>query len=355
MGSEGDGRDNESDRSESEFGPPLDDFGPPVSEFGPPVSEFGPPVGEFGPPTGGQARPQWSVPEPATDHPELIWRPADEPPTVPPPPPQYRAPDTTVFGDAPPPPPPRRPEPPVEPDPNEATVRHTAPAAGQHDTWWNSPTESGGVPKPPSEPPGLSWSDDPIAKRLAPKLISDTITATPTRHSSRGRWIALGVLAAIVVVLALVVTFVAVKRDDNGSPKAAPPAPPSTSAALSCPASKDGKVTRGNGQGDTSSGPGAILGFQYEFYVDRNGERARRFVAPDAENVSTAEVIQQAINEQIPVGTTHCLRIAESAADTFEVDLTEHRPDGTTNVYRQTIITVVRDGKTLIFAIRERI
>jgi hypothetical protein len=163
------------------------------------------------------------------------------------------------------------------------------------------------------------------------------------------------VLAAIVVVLALVVTFVAVRRDDNSSPKAEPPAPPSTSAALSCPAGKDGKVTRGNGQGDTSSGPGAILGFQYEFYVDRNGEGARRFVAPDAENVSTAEVIQQAINEQIPAGTTHCLRIAEVAGDTFEVDLTDHRPDGTTNVYRQTVITVVRDGKTVIFAIRERV
>ncbi|MGY4101357.1 hypothetical protein ACW2Q0_17660 [Nocardia sp. R16R-3T] len=359
MGSEGDRRDNESDRSGSEFGPPLGDFGPPLGDFGPPLDDFGPPVGEFGPPTGAQARPQWSVPEPAADHPELIWRPADEPPTVTPPPPQHRAPDSTVFGDVPPPPtrqpqpPTRRPEPPVEPDPDEATVRHATPATGQRDTWWNSPTESGEVPKPPSEPSGLSWADDPIAKRLAPTLISDTITAAP-RHSSRGRWIVLGVLAAIVVVLALVVTFVAVRRDGNGSPQVAPPAPPSTSAALSCPASKDGKVTRGNGQGDTASGAGAILGFQYEFYVDRSGERARRFVAPDAENVSTAEVIQRAINEQIPVGTTHCLRIAEAAADTFEVDLTEHRPDGTTNVYRQTIITVVRDGKTVIFAIRER-
>ncbi|WP_433195181.1 hypothetical protein ACQP1G_40625 [Nocardia sp. CA-107356] len=360
MGSEGDGRNNESDQSGSEFGPPLDDFGPPVSEFGPPV-------GEFGPPTGGQVRPQWSVPEPAADHPELIWRPADEPPTVPPPPPQYRAPDTTVFGDAPPPParqpepqptrqpepqPTRQPEPPVEPDPTEATVRHATPP--QRDTWWNSPTEAGGVPAPPPERPGLSWADDPIAKRLAPKLISDTITATPARSGSRGRWIALGVLAAVVVVLALVVTFVAVSRDDNSSPKAAPP-PPSTSAALSCPASRDGKVTRGNGQGDTSSGAGAILGFQYEFYVGRNGERARKYVASDAENVSTAEIIQQAINEQIPVGTTHCLRIAEVATDTFEVDLTEHRPDGTTNVYRQTVTTVNRDGKTVLFAIKERI
>ncbi|MGW4770349.1 hypothetical protein ACWEO2_20170 [Nocardia sp. NPDC004278] len=360
MGSEGDGRNNESDQSGSEFGPPLDDFGPPVSEFGPPVSEFGPPVGEFGPPTGGQVRPQWSVPEPATDHPELIWRPADEPQTVPPPPPQYRAPDTTVFGDAPPPParrpePPavRRPEPPAEPDPTEATVRHATPQ--QRETWWSNPSESGGVPKPPSDPSGLSWSDDPIAKRLAPKLLSDEISATSSRSGSRGRWIVLGVLAAVVVVLALVVTFVAVSRDDNSSPKAAPPPPPSTSAALSCPASRDGKVTRGNGQGDTASGAGAILGFQYEFYVGRSGERARKYVAPDAENVSTAEIIQQAINEQIPVGTTHCLRIAEVASDTFEVDLTEHRPDGTTNVYRQTVTTVVRDGKTVIFAIKERI
>ncbi|WP_330252437.1 hypothetical protein OG874_41250 [Nocardia sp. NBC_00565] len=364
MGSVGDGKDNESDQSGSEFGPPLDDFGPPVSEFGPPVGEFGPPTGDFGPPTGdfgpptgGQVRPQWAVPEPATDHPELIWRPADEPPSVPPPPPQYRAPDSTVFGDAPPPPPPptRRPQPPVEPDPTEATVRHTTPPPAQRETWWNSPTESGGVPTPPPEPPGLSWADDPIAKRLAPKLLSDEIAATPSRSGSRGRWIALGVLAAVVVALALVVTFVAVSRDDNTSPKAAPPPPPSTSAALSCPASKDGRVTRGNGQGDTSSGAGAILGFQYEFYVDRNGEKARKYVAPDAENVSTAEIIQQAINDQIPVGSTHCLRVAEVAGDTFEVDLTEHRPDGTTNVYRQTVTTVDRDGKTVIFAIRERI
>ncbi|MEV2223458.1 hypothetical protein AB0E01_26745 [Nocardia vinacea] len=350
MGSEGDGRDNESDRTGSEFGPPLDDFGPPVSDFGPPV-------GEFGPPTGGQAPPQWSVPEPGTDHPELIWRPADEPSTVPPPPPQYRAPDTTVFGDAPPPPPrqpeppTRRPEPPVEPDPNEATVRHATPAAGQRDTWWNSPTESGGVPKPPSEPSGLSWADDPIAKRLTPKLISDTITATPTRHSSRGRWIALGVLAAIVVVLALVVTFVAVSRDDNGSPKAAPA---STSAALSCPASKDGKVTVGNGRGSTSSGPEAILGFQYGFYVERSGERARTFVADDALNVSTAAIIQKGIADEIPIGARHCLRIFEVTPGTYEVDLQEFRPDGEQRLYKQTITTVVRDGKHLLYSINER-
>jgi hypothetical protein len=361
VGSEDDAKDNESDQSGSGFGPPLDDFGPPVSEFGPPVGEFGPPVGEFGPSTRGKA-PQWQVPEPATDHPELIWRPADEPPT-PPPPATYRAPDTTVFPDGPPPaaPPARQPQPPADSD-EDLTVRHATPPAGvDRDTWWNRPTESGGVPTPPAESlrrsdsAGLSWSDDPIVKRLAPSPAFPTPGFTPNRkNGSRGRWIVLGAVAAIAVVVALVVTIVAVNRDSGGDGGVAAPPPAATTAALSCPTSREGKVTVGNGAGDAASGPGAILGFQYSFYVERSGERARRFVDPEALNVSTADIIQQAINDQIPVGTTHCLRIIELATDTFDVDLTEHRIDGVTTVYRQTVTTTNRDGKTLIYAIKER-
>ncbi|MFD0365746.1 hypothetical protein ACFQZZ_30285 [Nocardia sp. GCM10030253] len=353
MGSEDDARDKESDQSGSGFGPPVGDFGPPVSGFGPPVGDFGPPMDDFGPPTGGQP-PQWS--EPATDHPELIWRPADEPPAVPPPAAQYRAPDTTVFPDTPPPaaPAPRIPQSPADAD-EDRTVRHQVPpSGGDRDTWWNRPTDTGDVPTPPRAPePGLSWSDDPIAKRLAPSTIP-TPVFTPNRKkkSSRSVWIALGSVAAVAVVAALVATIIAVNRDSGGG-SAAPPVTPT--AALSCPASKDGKVTVGNGAGGTDSAANAILGFQYAFYVERNGEKVRKFVAPDAENVSSAEIIQAAINEQIPVGTTHCLRITEQATDTFEVDLTEHRADGTTTVYRQTVVTANRDDKTLVYAIRERL
>lgn len=177
----------------------------------------------------------------------------------------------------------------------------------------------------------------------------DAPARSPFRFLIPGR--VLGVLAAVVVLIALTVTIIAVSRD-NGDTTATPDVG-GTTAALSCPSSKDGKVTVGNGPGDTASGAGAILGFQNAFYVARNGERARSFVAPDAD-FSTAAVLQQAIDEHIPVGTTHCVRITESGQDTFDVDLTEHRPDGTTIVYPQRVTTVDRGGRKLVFVIRER-
>ncbi|PFX02429.1 hypothetical protein [Nocardia farcinica] len=370
--SEDDAKDRGTDRPGSQFGSPVGDFGPPVGDFGPPVGDFGPPVSDFGPPVGepptadfgppvaeftgpplAETGPRW---QPAGEQPEIGWRPADQPP-----PPatapggRFRAPESGPAPEtsAPTRPPagaerPGRSE--SEPDVStEETVRHSAPVPeATPQRWWNSPTESGEVPKPPAEPAGLSWADDPIAQRLAP----GTPAAGPKKSGGDNRRILLGVAAAVVVLIGLVVTIVSVSGGDDGTGRAAGP---TTTAALSCPATKDGKVAVGNGQGSTASGPDAILGFQYAFYVERSGERVRRFVAPDAENISTAAIIQQAIDEQIPVGTTHCLRITEVAADTFEVDLTEHRPDGTTTVYPQTVTTVNRDGKTLVFAIRERL
>ncbi|CAM4235641.1 hypothetical protein NONI108955_15830 [Nocardia ninae] len=339
MTSDGDPRENESDdQSASDFGPPVGEFGPPVSEFGPPVSEFGPPMGDTGP--------RWQVPEQTADHPELVWRPAaDAGPT---PPPQYRAPDSAAVAEPPPGPPP------VPPRVPAADREQPARPAGDpdKDSWWNRPTDTGSVPKPPPlSAPGLSWADDPIAKRLAP---TTPVVAPPTPRQSgshTGRNVIAGILA-LVILVGLTVTVIMVSRNTGGD-TAAPPAA-TTTAALSCPATKDGKVTVGNGSGDATSGPEAILGFQYSFYVERSGERARSFVAPDAENVSPADVIQKGINEEVPVGTTHCVRITEVATDTFDVDLTEHHPDGKTRVYPQTVTTVLRDGKVQIYAIRER-
>ncbi|MFC9997933.1 hypothetical protein [Nocardia sp. NPDC127526] len=235
-------------------------------------------------------------------------------------------------------------------------ARNGAPAS-----WWRT-TEAGFPPTPPPEPvttqgESLSWADDPIAKRLAPK------SAPPEREpSAKPPWgrIAIGGAAVVVVLAILGAVIVAVTRgggDDEPAQAVATTTGKSvtttapTAAALSCPTKREGNLTIGNGEGSTASGADAILGFQHAFYADRNGEKARSFVAPDAANVSPAEVIQQAINDVIPVGTTYCLRIVEVAPAIYDADLTEHRPDGTTTVYRQHITTVNRDGKNLIFAI----
>ena len=375
MVSEEDAKDRDTDRPGSPFGPSVGDFGPPVGDFGPPVGDFGPPVDEFGGPPLAESGPAW---KPPADTPEIGWRPADgspPPPSAAPPPvsapapapaeptvklpasaaDRYRAPDssepdvsveeTVRFGsgsgrgDA-------------EPAASAAEPARSGPGGPQR--WWNSPTESGDVPKPPADagsPPGLSWADDAIAKRLAPKpAAAASGGGSGSSPSTSTRTMIIGIAVVVVLLIALVVTIVSLSgEDDTGRGAGA-----TTTAALSCPSNRNGNVVVGNGQGSTESGAEAILGFQYAFYVERSGERARQYVADDALNISTAPIIQKAIDEAIPVGTTHCLRIIEVASDTFDVDLTEHRPDGQTTVYPQRVTVVEREGKFFLSAIDQR-
>ncbi|WP_245650362.1 hypothetical protein [Nocardia harenae] len=364
MGSEGDARGSDSGRGAG-FGPPVDGSDG-AGENGVGASGFGPPVAggqdepttrsgsAFGAPIGPGHIPGWQPP--AGSRPEVGWRPAGG--LLPaggstdaaPPPAGMSAPfGTSVTGADPEPPTVRH-----QVAPASAPARTPAPAApAQPDAeppqWWNQSDEAGGVPKPPPVADGgLAWNDDPIARRLAPggSAVAERVPA-PNRGTLYG-----ALAAAVALLIAVVVIVVTVRGGGDDDPAVAAPVP--STAALSCPASEDGTVTVGNGTGSTEDGAGAILGFQYAFYVERNGERARRYVDPDAANISSAQVIQSAIDEQIPVGTTHCLRVTELATDTFEVDLTEHRPDGATTVYQQTVATVVKDGRHLVHSIDNR-
>ncbi|MFC9892252.1 hypothetical protein ACFVMC_01040 [Nocardia sp. NPDC127579] len=409
MGSEDD-RDKESGQSRSEFGPPVGDFGPPVGDFGAPVNDFGAPVGDFGPPVddfGGppldRTGPGWSVPS-APDQPDLGWRPAGE--VAPPSTPTYRAPE------------PQRPQQPAPADfgpevtaepSSAATTRYQTPpvaspsadassaATTRYQTAPPTDTSTAATTRYQTAPPAdasttryqaapadepeprwsgrddynldddepapsrassssslISWDDDPIAQRLAP----GASTTKPPAKNGRGRWIMLGAAGILAVVIGLVATVIALNRnpggDEDGKPTAAPPLP-STTAALNCPATTNGDLTTGNGVGNTTSGTGAILGFQYGFYVERSGEKAREYVAPDAPLIATADHMQTAINNEIPRGTTHCLRILAVGPDTYSVDLTTVHPNSNQPiVYPQTVTTVIRDGKTLVYTIEKR-
>ncbi|MEU2042594.1 hypothetical protein [Nocardia niwae] len=332
MTSEGSARENESDQSGSAFGPPVGEFGPPISEFGPPVSEFGPPMGP-------DSGPGWQVPQ-STDHSELTWRPAGEPEaTTPIPPPQYRAPDSTVYAEQPSAPPAS-----AQSEPSAAEAGGPTSTDGEKDSWWSQPTQEGGVPKPP--PPsgsGLSWAEDPIAMRLALRIPE---TPAPARRSPSRRWVVLGTLAAVVALVALTVTIVVISGSDDGTAASDTP----SAAAVNCPARTEGKVTFGNGPGDTSSGIRAILGFEHAYYSERSASRAHTFVAPGA-NVEPPADLQKTIDQHIPQGTGYCLRIAEISADRFNVEITERRPDGTEAQYFPVITTVNLDGRTLIYLI----
>lgn len=295
---------------------------------------------------------------------------------MPPPPPQYRAPEssTPVSRPAPPSRPLVRPAP-AAPETDSTTVRHQippdpvprktpgaerAPESDQttvrHATTpepprWSAPNQSGGADQTAPRPRagGLSWDSDPIAQKLTPQSVAGALSAKPRRSVPVGRIVT--VAAVLVAFIAVGVAIVVVSSSDDG-PSAAPAADPSS--ALSCPASQDGGVTVGDGVGDTANGPGAILGFQHEFYVERSGVGAREYVAADSPAISSAETIQDAIDTHIPAGTEHCVRITERAPASFDVDLIELQPSGKKTVYKQTVTTVDRDGKTVLWVIADR-
>ncbi|WP_157777321.1 hypothetical protein [Nocardia terpenica] len=324
---QGHGEQQQAGQDDSGFGPPVSGFGSPPAEFGPPVDTFG--GSAFGPPTA-DSGPGWT-PADAPARPTLGWQPADAP--------TYRAPDSMQ--------PPKPPMP--APDPTPPTARYTdAPPSDDatervdRETWWRASPQSF-PPTPPRESTGSLWDDDELAKKLMPPRPVAPPDEPEKPRRNKGMLIG-GAVAAVVVIAGLVTTVVLV----SGGNKPAPPAGPTTPAliAVNCPARTDGNVTTGNGPGDTSSGVGAILGFEHGYYVERSGAKARDFASPGV-NLEPAEGLQKII-DQLPKGTNYCLQIESVAPDRFNVQLTEFHPDGSTVQYKQVVTTIARDGRTLV-------
>ncbi len=171
--------------------------------------------------------------------------------------------------------------------------------------------------------------------------------------------VVLGSVATIAVGVAAL-TYVVVAGRDSEPEEAvliaatSPPTTRKTAGPLPCVDEQRGSLTIGRGPGDHNSGPGVILGFEHAFYSDRNGEKARSYVAPDADTVGSAPTIQRGIDEHVPLGTTYCAQINQISPDNYELDLTERRPGGTSAedlLYTQLITTTVRDGQAMITAI----
>jgi hypothetical protein len=139
---------------------------------------------------------------------------------------------------------------------------------------------------------------------------------------------------------------------DDAEPNYATKPQPGTGrvAVSDCHTERADRVVRSAEPGGTTSGPDAVLAFQYAYYVERSGEQARAAVAPDA-TVSPASAIQRGI-DSIPMGTTHCVRIVTIADNRYSVEITEYRPGGAPATYnKQMVTTSVVDGRTLITGI----
>ncbi|WP_150403246.1 hypothetical protein [Nocardia colli] len=140
----------------------------------------------------------------------------------------------------------------------------------------------------------------------------------------------------------------------SAAPTTVAPAPASAIATQGCEQKRTPDAVSGTDPGGTANGPDAILAFEYAYYVERSGYRARAVVADNA-IVSPAEQIQRGIN-QIPVGTRYCVQITrtrdgDDGLAHWEVQLTQQYPGEQPKTFTQLITTRTVAARTLITAI----
>ncbi|MGW4717393.1 hypothetical protein [Nocardia sp. NPDC004260] len=221
-----------------------------------------------------------------------------------------------------------------------------------------------------AEPVKLPWADDDIpepVERPRP-AVSRALRQAARDHPAvrRARLLLIGIAAVLIIAVAAVCVLLVLR---SAAGRAALPKDSHVSASVqltvggvhaggdpravsagACPTERSDAIVRSAEPGGTGSGPDAVLSFQYAYYVERSGDRARAAVAADAD-VQPAWVIQRGI-DSVPIGTTHCVRIVTVADNRYSVEVTEYRPGGAPATYnRQTVTTAVIDGRTLITGI----
>lgn len=209
-----------------------------------------------------------------------------------------------------------------------------------------------------------------VAAAARARLKRHRDTDFPRHRAAGGRApVALLALAGVVVVVVMVLGFNLSTSAKHGPLAAAPvstthpttvAAPATTEsyphATADCYPAKSADLVVGAGPGDPTTGPGAILGFEWAYYSDRSGARARDWVAAGAD-VPDAAAIQAGI-DTTPAATRYCVHInradSDASGSTWNVVLSEQFPtDKTPQQWSQTITTRGENGRILITAIRK--
>ncbi|MGK8509148.1 hypothetical protein ACRS5S_14200 [Nocardia asiatica] len=259
------------------------------------------------------------------------------------------------------------------------------PQFGEWEQWLDPapPAERAPRPQAPQQRSAPAAPEPPKAEDgqvKAPAIVnrSGIHPGTPVRHPRRTDQQRGNRSLTVLIVLAIVVATVSIglamiygsgansRRTPVTSPaRAAGPAaatstptsrvkPPWAIATPGCEQKRTGEVISGTDPGGTGSGPDAIFAFEYAYYAERSGYRARAVVAPDAA-VSPADQIQRGIN-QVPVGTRYCVQISRAGDGPdgqarWEVRLTQQFPDEEPNTFTQFITTRTGTDQTLITGI----
>ncbi|MFD3507368.1 hypothetical protein [Nocardia sp. NPDC058666] len=133
--------------------------------------------------------------------------------------------------------------------------------------------------------------------------------------------------------------------------------PPLPAHALSgCESFRTPSITISAERGDTASPEGAILGFEYSYYVDRDANKARSFVTDDA-HVGNASALAAGIGT-LPLGVKYCIHITK-ADDPSLWNVTIHQKwpgDATVEKVEQVMRTTeVSPGRHRITSINHRL
>ncbi|MGW0325555.1 hypothetical protein [Nocardia sp. NPDC003183] len=138
--------------------------------------------------------------------------------------------------------------------------------------------------------------------------------------------------------------------------------PPAHAIEFTCSDERSAGVVAGSGPGSTDSGPAAILGFQYAYYVTRSAEHAKAFLTPEFASGGIGERLQPGI-DAVARDTRHCIRITlldndiDAGFARWKVDTAEHQPGANpqTVVFAQTVTARTHDGVSLISDIAPRL
>ncbi|WP_330232662.1 hypothetical protein OHA40_09340 [Nocardia sp. NBC_00508] len=271
-------------------------------------------------------------------------------------------------------------EPPRAPD-----KQSTRPQFGEWEQWLEPASPAEQQPEPPvqqrsappePEPPAVEQSNGKM-----PAIInrSGVHPGNPVRHprrqadQPRRNWslTVLIVLGIAVAAVSIGLTIIYGSDTKTRTAAATSPArsagsaqstststtwakPPWAIATPGCEQRRAPDVVSGTDPGGTGNGPDAILAFEYAYYAERSGYRARAVVAPDAA-VAPADQIQRGINH-VPVGTRYCVLITRAVnspagQERWEVRLTQQLPGEETNTFTQFITTRTGTDQTLITGI----
>ncbi|WP_331723016.1 hypothetical protein [Nocardia sp. NBC_00511] len=191
--------------------------------------------------------------------------------------------------------------------------------------------------------------DDPL-REIAADVRRRAHTSAVRRHAVKIAGIA---TAAAAVAGAALLTVVGGHGDSQAATPAKVAAPTSTAPAW-CAESHTPTTVVGHSAGKApgvkgATGPDLILYQQYAWYVLRDANTARSVLAPDAAAADPDQA--RAAVAAIPAGTRYCVTITTLKPTSFDVQIDERHPDGTSAHWQQAVTTGDRDGHTMITAI----